>query len=183
MQEALISSWRSPRTVRTLRLLLTQAEEQQELMDAQRKIEIGQRIKELREASPYPQPVIARAVGVSLRAYQKWEAGGGISYDNAERLANFHGVEVDWILKGNTTDAANLEGVSPADQPNILEQLLREVLSRLDELAGPQGRLAALEEQARRTQADLELLLAEARRQSEEADRARRRRPPQEPQS
>jgi transcriptional regulator with XRE-family HTH domain len=67
-------------------------------MEEKRKLEIGARIKELREARRIPQPHVADHVGTTLRNYQRWEAGGGTTYDNYERLAEVLGVSPDYLL-------------------------------------------------------------------------------------
>lgn len=69
------------------------------LRDEQQRLAVAARIRELR--GPAPQPVIAEKVGVGLRGYQKWEATGGIGWDNLHKLAAVHGVTVDWILYGD----------------------------------------------------------------------------------
>jgi transcriptional regulator with XRE-family HTH domain len=60
----------------------------------------GQRVKELRELSHMTQPAVADAVGVTLRAYQAWEAGGGINWENVKLLAKTLGTSPDFILSG-----------------------------------------------------------------------------------
>jgi hypothetical protein len=66
-------SSRGPRSIRTFVDQMARAE------DARTR-ERGDRIRELRAG--IPQPRIADQVGVTLRAYQEWEAGGGIGWDN-----------------------------------------------------------------------------------------------------
>ncbi len=72
-----------------------------------------------------PQPQIADEVGVSLRAYQQWEAGGGIAWTNLKRLADIHGVSTEWLENGD-------ERHEPA-QPQLdrIERKVNEVLARL----------------------------------------------------
>lgn len=69
-------------------------------LDEQQRIERAERIKQLREESPYTQAALAERIGVSPRAYQRWEEGGGIEWDHLERLAEIHGVDVMWIHRG-----------------------------------------------------------------------------------
>src|SRR3954469_15518212 len=60
---------------------------------------IGRRIAELREDRRLTQPVVADRVGVSLRAYQKWEAGTSApAWRNLEQLAEVFGVSADYLL-------------------------------------------------------------------------------------
>jgi transcriptional regulator with XRE-family HTH domain len=71
-------------------------------MDAQRREELAARIKELRGLRT--QQAIADRVGVTLRAYQAWEAGGGITWENIEALAKAFGVSEDYLLYGEVGD-------------------------------------------------------------------------------
>lgn len=48
---------------------------------------MGRRIAQLRERAHLTQEAAAERAGVTLRAYQKWEAGGGIQYANLQKLA------------------------------------------------------------------------------------------------
>src|SRR6266516_3961110 len=58
------------------------------LMEAQQRLAIGQRIKELRNLSPQTNRSIADYVGVGERAVANWIAGGGIAWENAKRVAD-----------------------------------------------------------------------------------------------
>jgi transcriptional regulator with XRE-family HTH domain len=71
---------------------------------ALRNQEIAERIKALREARGNPpQPVVAAAVGVSLRTYQNWEgADAKPEYRNLENLAAYYGVSEQFILSGDS---------------------------------------------------------------------------------
>lgn len=84
-------SSRRSRNARTLRAYM-----------ALRNQEIAQRIKELREARGNPpQPIVATAVGVSLRTYQNWEGGDAKpEYRNLESLARYFDVSEEFILSG-----------------------------------------------------------------------------------
>ena len=61
-------------------------------------VERGERIKTLREARPgFTQEAAAEAIGVTLRAYQAWEAGGGIKWDNVKLIAALYDVEPEYL--------------------------------------------------------------------------------------
>lgn len=77
----------------------------QMLRDQQRRLELAERMKSLREESPYTQQAIADQIGLQLRSYQKAEQTGGISYDRLQKLAALHGVDFDWLLKGESRGA------------------------------------------------------------------------------
>lgn len=100
-------------------------------LDIERRKEIGARLKELR--GPVPQPVVADRVGVTLRAYQAWEAGdSGIAYDNVVKLAKAFKVTEDYILNGpppETVDESQLDRIERRQED--LDRKLDEVLSLL----------------------------------------------------
>ena len=107
---------RNPHTLAQLRELME---------DAERRQEISARIKMLRERRALTQSQVAKAVGVELRTYQNWEAGGGTSHENYESLAEILGTSFDYLLTGGET-------APPAE----------DVLGRLDAI---EARLAAVE--------------------------------------
>jgi transcriptional regulator with XRE-family HTH domain len=70
------------------------------LVDKSQKIEIGLRIKELRDNSAETGRTIADYCGVSVEAVRNWIAGKGISYENAEKVAELFGRDVDYVWRG-----------------------------------------------------------------------------------
>lgn len=64
------------------------------LSDQDSKRSVGQRLRDLREHSPYTQEAVADAIHVSLRGYQKMEQTGGISFANLQKLANLFKVDI-----------------------------------------------------------------------------------------
>jgi transcriptional regulator with XRE-family HTH domain len=98
---------------------------------------IGRRIAELREDRRLTQPVVADRVGVSLRAYQKWEAGTSApAWRNLEQLAEVFQVSADYLL-----GAAQDRRQDAQDQLDRIEAEvaatraeLGEVLTRLTEM-------------------------------------------------
>lgn len=114
-------SSRRARNARTLRAYM-----------ALRNQEIAQRIKELREARGQPpQPIVAAAVGVSLRTYQNWEGGDAKpEYRNLESLAAYFGVSEEFILTGTERKPVPKEGtpdlfVGPDDISKRLDRIER----------------------------------------------------------
>lgn len=72
-------------------------------MDHQQKIEIGERIKALREASPHTNASIADHVGVGERSVANWMSGDtGIQWENAKKVAELF--DVDFTSTVNTSD-------------------------------------------------------------------------------
>lgn len=72
---------------------------------------VGERLRVLRGARP--QRMIAEAVGVQPRTYQRWEAEGGVSWANAEKLAGYFGVEPIYVLFGASSE----------DEPTLTEKV------------------------------------------------------------
>ena len=91
-------------------------------------LERGARIRELRQAKHLTQPAVAELVGVSLRAYQAWEGGGGIAWDNVKLLAETLDADADFILSGPRSTS---NGDAAPTQLDRIERLLTEVLDLL----------------------------------------------------
>lgn len=127
-------------------------------MELERQQEVGARIKELR--GPKPQPLIADEVGVTLRAYQEWEAGGGIAWANLQKLAVVFNVSENYLLYGAT------ETTGPQTQLDRVEAKLDDLLRRLpDPEAEMERELAEADRQDSRRDADTDASGRKARRQ------------------
>lgn len=97
---------------------------------------IGRRIAELREDRRLTQPVVAERVGVSLRGYQKWEAGTTApAWRNLEQLAEVFNVSADYLL-----GAVQERRQEPNAQLDRIEDAQRQILEEMADL-----RLALLE--------------------------------------
>lgn len=107
-------------------------------LEEQQRLDRAARIKQLREESPYTQEAIADLVGVKIRSYQKWEEGGGIEWDNLEKLADIHKVSVQWIHRGEEKATPDVLGNLSSVPPELAAQLDRiekEVLGLRTDLA------------------------------------------------
>jgi transcriptional regulator with XRE-family HTH domain len=116
------------------------------LMEAQHRMEIGKRIRELRESSTETNRSIADACDVGERTVAGWVAGDGISYKNAKKVAELFDVDIDWLWRGRergeTPDLmARLDGGSPV--LNRVEQMCQEIGERLEALEAGQGAIVA----------------------------------------
>lgn len=106
-----------PRNARTLAIHMA--------MEAAQRADIGQRIKELR--GPLPQPELARRLGVSLRAVQKWEAGDTApQWENLVALSELFGVTQDYLLYGDRSEQR--EAVDQLDRIEAKLDLLLQAL-------------------------------------------------------
>jgi transcriptional regulator with XRE-family HTH domain len=100
---------------------------------------MGRRIAELRERAHLTQEAAADKAGVTLRAYQKWEAGGGIQYANLQKLADVFSVPVDRI----TGEEATPDPFQTASQLDRIEKTLETAsVERQDLVAHLAARIA-----------------------------------------
>lgn len=115
-------------------------------------LERGERIKELRLARHLTQPAVAEAIGVTLRGYQKYEAGGGIKWDNAKALAKFFRVDPDYLMSGPKTETPDLSRNGQPSQLDRIEAKLDHVIALLvdgDQQPAPPGLVPELEPELR----------------------------------
>lgn len=103
---------RSPRTPDTLQHALDDLiRRARTLMETEERQQVAARIIELRERSPYTQPVMADKLGISLRGYQKLEENGTQSYERCKELVAIHRawahrdphwqhLDAEWIYTG-----------------------------------------------------------------------------------
>jgi transcriptional regulator with XRE-family HTH domain len=119
-----ISPSQIPRTPHTLRL--------RHLVEAQQRLEIAERIRELRERSPFTQPNLADRLGLTLRGYQKLEERGTTKWDRVEEIAAIYDVEADWIWSGKERgETPDPFATSPAAESDLarLERKIDRVLA------------------------------------------------------
>jgi transcriptional regulator with XRE-family HTH domain len=110
--------------------------------DPDRKRRIGRRIRELRQQSPYTQEAMAKEIGVSLRGYQAMEGKGAVSYDNLDKIARLHKVELSYFY----ADGANGDRLDQAIQLLAENQeLMRQILRRLEAVAPPLSEAEAIQ--------------------------------------
>jgi transcriptional regulator with XRE-family HTH domain len=93
--------------------------------ERERQLQVAQRVRELRGVRT--QQWVADKIGVTLRAYQAWEAGGGIAGPNIAALAKLYDVPEDFIVYGSERRAT-------PDQLDRIEGLLVDVSERLARL-------------------------------------------------
>lgn len=100
--------------------------------DAERRQQISERIRSSRERKAFTQPQVAKRVGVELRTYQNWEAGGGTSHENYELLAEILGVSFDYLLTGGDVGPVREDVLSRLDATEDRAAELREAVGALD---------------------------------------------------
>lgn len=121
-------------------------------MEQSQKAEIGQRIRDLREASPHTNRSIAEEVGVSERAVTGWISGRGIAWDHVVAVAELFDVDRNWLWSGrHKGDTPDLMGdlsapVSSADLARVEQNLLGKIAELAGEVAKVQAALSAQQE-------------------------------------
>jgi transcriptional regulator with XRE-family HTH domain len=135
-----------PRTANTLRL--------RHLMEEAQRVQIAERIRELRERSPYTQPVVAEKLDLSLRGYQKLEERGTTKWERCEEIAELYGVDPLWIWDGTEKEAAP-DVMGQLSDPAVRE-LSDAVAALAKDLAATRTKLLAEIGKVRRAQEALE---------------------------
>lgn len=70
-------------------------------MRAEDNLEIGRRLRYLRESQGLAQATIAERINVARTRWNNWEVGvGRIPVDAAAQLVQIYGVTLDWIYLG-----------------------------------------------------------------------------------
>lgn len=97
-------------------------------------------LRELRKGAGKTQPDVAEAVGVTLRAYQEWEAGGTIRPENARKLAQ--------VWNRSTTDfLAGDEDIAASPTPNQLDRIEAKLDTLISLLGGSSTSITVLEDE------------------------------------
>ena len=115
-------------------------------MEVQQKLEIADRITELRKRSPFTQPQVAEKLGIGLRAYQKLEAVGTESFERCEEIAKIHSewsqrdpewshVSAPWVWDGVERDGDLLAALDEATPSSEVRELSEAVGSLRKEVA------------------------------------------------
>ena len=129
------TSLATPRSADTLRLRW--------LVNEQQRLEIGARLRELRDNSPETNRSISDYVGVAERTVAGWASGKqGITYDHAQEVAKLFDVDLDWFWRGREKEEKPdlLDSLSqatrsePAEVLEAIDQLRKEVAAQGAEL-------------------------------------------------
>jgi transcriptional regulator with XRE-family HTH domain len=114
-------------------------------VEKQQRLEIGQRIRDLREASPETNRSIADYVGVGERSVANWIAGEtGITYAHAKQVAELFHVDVRWLWDGQERQVTpDVLTALNGDGPLTRERAVGELSAQIGELAQVIHRLEA----------------------------------------
>ncbi len=115
-----------------------------DLMNQQQKLEIGQRIKELRDNSPETNRSIADYCEVAERSVAHWIAGDGITYDNAEKVAELFQTTIDYIWRGREKpETPDVMGLLTAGSGEAGGEDLEKLRSQIDLILDRQSSILA----------------------------------------
>lgn len=103
----------------------------QALMEEQRRREMGERIKGLRERSPLTQENVADLLGVRVRTYQRYEARGTTQWETAEQLGEIFEVSARYIWDGEAGGTGPVPDLS--ERLAALETKVDQLLKKLAE--------------------------------------------------
>lgn len=106
------------------------------LMDQQQAVEIGERIRDLRNNSEETNASIADYCNVRERTAAGWIGGEGISYKNAKRVAKLFQVDIDWLWRGRKSP---LDAFSAPISQSDLDERLEWIESALQALLVDRG--------------------------------------------
>lgn len=142
-------------------------------MEAKQKLEIADRIRELRERAPrLTQPLIAEKLGIGLRAYQKLEAEGTTRYERCEEIAAIH---ESWAAKdpewSHVSASWLWDGKERPDDTDLLGKLSEKQGSA--QLSALRGEVAELGDQIAALEATLLAELAQLRSAQEDSQSKR----------
>lgn len=103
-------------------------------MDEAHKLEIGARIKHLRERSPFKQQAVADRLGIGIRAYQNLERVGTVRYERCEELGEIFEADPRWIWDGHERGMVTPDplGASVLDRIEAKLDTLSERVAALD---------------------------------------------------
>jgi DNA-binding transcriptional regulator YiaG len=111
------------------------------LLEQKQKLEIGERIKWLRDNSAEKSRTIARYCDVSDEAVRNWIAGKGIMWENAEKVAAMFGLDVDWVWRGEGKPPEGYPQEEKPPAPDLMTTLsaadserIERIEEKLDEL-------------------------------------------------
>lgn len=114
------------------------AKEAEELEQQAKRISALREEKARQLGRSVPQPEVAEAVGVTLRAYQAWEAGDiDPKREHLKGLADFHGVTTDFIEYGvKSRSFGRPPDILAAFEPGDVEKRLERIETQVSELHG-----------------------------------------------
>lgn len=69
------------------------------------KSNVSSRLKALRKERELRAEDVAKAMGVSLSTYRRWEAGSNSPHNKIEELAKFFNVSIDFLMRGVESEA------------------------------------------------------------------------------
>lgn len=90
-------------------------------------IKQGEYLKNLRNGKGISQDALGEALGISRQSVSKWEQGNSTpDIDNIGKLAEFYGVSIDSIVKGEADEAKENEQTAQSEEAKAVNELIDE---------------------------------------------------------
>ena len=100
-------------------------------------VEIGKRLKLMREALQMSQTALCRLAGISPQAWNNAETGDNLlTVPNAVKLCRVTGVTLDWIYRGQITSALPAVMLEAIQRQQLLQQIHNPTRRRRAKKAG-----------------------------------------------
>ena len=88
-------------------------------------IKQGEYLKKLRNDKGISQDALGEALGISRQSVSKWEQGNSTpDIDNIGKLAEFYGVSIDSIVKGEADEAKENEQTAQSEEAKAVNELI-----------------------------------------------------------
>lgn len=103
-------------------------------MDPEQKSEVGRRLREAREQSPFTQRDLAKAAHVEVRTYQFWEQGRGVTRKGVNAVARKLGIDPEDLWSGGgsgSLQSGRVEQIT-SDNAAALERVERKLDALLE---------------------------------------------------
>ena len=90
-------------------------------------IKQGEYLKKLRNDKGISQDALGEALGISRQSVSKWEQGNSTpDIDNIGKLAEFYGVSIDSIVKGEADESKENEQTAQSEEAKAVNELIDE---------------------------------------------------------
>ena len=90
-------------------------------------IKQGEYLKNLRNGKGISQDALGEALGISRQSVSKWGQGNSTpDIDNIGKLAEFYGVSIDSIVKGEADEAKENEQTAQSEEAKAVNELIDE---------------------------------------------------------
>ena len=95
---------------------------------------LGERIKQAIEACPYSAREVAEEIGITPQAISKALRSNKMGKDNLRKMADFVGVDRDWLINGKSVSPASFDADGITECVMVFKKVIKEVgMTNIDE--------------------------------------------------